>query len=177
MLGVKSESSQETWEKPVEQKEEPNFEVSGVLAEAQNQMNGVALNFAISIDAAKPDGTSQDWRLFEFLGESNPRIIKLHNRSCFLFGSDKRLLEDNSDDLSFTLVAHDSCSKQHAVIQFRSRQGSVKPYMLDLDSTNKTYLNGDTVEAGRYIELRHEDVIRFGRCESEYVLMNAFLDT
>ena len=36
------------------------------------------------------------------------------------------------------------------------------PYLLDLDSTNGTSLNGEKIEAARYYELRTEDLIRVG---------------
>ena len=47
----------------------------------------------------------------------------------------------------------------------------VKPYLLDLESTNKTYLNGDEVEPARYYELRVKDILRFGDSSREYVVM------
>ena len=42
---------------------------------------------------------------------------------------------------------------------------------MDLESTNKTFLNGSEVEGARYYELREKDVIRFGQSVREYVLM------
>lgn len=42
---------------------------------------------------------------------------------------------------------------------------------MDLESTNKTILNGKEIEPARYYELREEDVLRFGQSEREYVLM------
>lgn len=33
---------------------------------------------------------------------------------------------------------------------------------MDLESTNKTYLNGNELEAARYYELREEDILKFG---------------
>ena len=76
---------------------------------------------------------------------------------------------------------HPSCSKQHAVIQFRQVEVDVgeldpifkvKPYIMDLESTNGTFLNGEQVEAARYYELRERDVIRFGSSTREYVLLH-----
>ena len=157
-------------------KEVPNFEVSGVLAEDQNQINGVPLIFTISVDSAVPDLSKDDWRLFEFAGDDTKRSVKLSGFSCFLFGSDTRLTEgEKSTEISVVLLDHESCSKQHAVIQFRNRGDDIKPYLLDLQSSNKTFLNGTSVEPGRYIELRHQDVIVFGRSDSEFVLLNASL--
>ena len=54
--------------------------------------------------------------------------------------------------VSDIILSHNSCSKQHAVLVFRNVEvtdtgnGSVRrvnrPYLLDLKSTNKTFLNG-----------------------------------
>ncbi len=48
-----------------------------------------------------------------------------------------------------------------------------RPYVLDLESTNGTFLNGKRIEPARYIELREKDVLRFGESSREYVLMCA----
>ncbi len=42
---------------------------------------------------------------------------------------------------------------------------------MDLESTNKTFLNGDEVEPARYYELREKDILRFGQSEREYAIM------
>lgn len=157
-------------------KEEPNFEVSGVLAEDQNQRNGIPLIFSVSADSALPDEAVCDWRIFEFLGDSNPRSVKLSGSSCFLFGGEKRLAGDQSEDIQFVEIEHPSCSRQHAVIQFRNRGGIVKPYVMDLNSSNKTYLNDSPLEPGRYVELRNQDILTFGKSDSEFVIMNAYSD-
>lgn len=47
----------------------------------------------------------------------------------------------------------------------------VKPYLLDLESTNKSFLNGTAIEPARYYELREQDVLRFGESQREYVVM------
>ncbi|TXG67748.1 hypothetical protein EZV62_009023 [Acer yangbiense] len=51
-----------------------------------------------------------------------------------------------------------------------SRQ--VRPYLMDLGSTNKTYLNEDPVEPQRYYELLEKDTIKFGNSSREYVLLH-----
>lgn len=169
---VKSEYSDS---RPVIEKEQPNFELSGLLAEDQNQRNGVALTFTVSPDAAIPDTTLHDWRLFEFKGEENTHIHKLAGYSCFLFGKDRRLEESRAggEEISFIPVDHPTCSRQHAVIQFRLKRGEAVPYLMDLNSTNKTFLNKKPVEAGRYMELRHQDVMKLGQSSREYVLLDA----
>ena len=169
---VKSEYSDS---RPVIEKEQPNFELSGLLAEDQNQRNGVALTFTVSPDAAVPDTKLHDWRLFELKGEENTHINKLASYSCFLFGKDRRLEESRAggEEILFIPVDHPTCSRQHAVIQFRLKRGEAVPYLMDLNSTNKTFLNKRPVEEGRYIELRHQDVIKFGQSSREYVLLDA----
>ena len=66
---------------------------------------------------------------------------------------------------------HPSCSKQHAVLQFRytekkdewgQKKGGVKPYVIDLDSANGTRVNGEEVPERRYVEVRSGDVVAFG---------------
>jgi smad nuclear-interacting protein 1 len=101
--------------------------------------------------------------------------LHLHRKSAFLVGRDKTVAD--------VLSEHQSCSKQHAVIQFRLFQKEsadglgyeheVRPYLLDLESTNGTLLNGSKVESSRYIELREKDMLQFGESTREYVLMDA----
>jgi len=75
---------------------------------------------------------------------------------------------------------HPTCSKQHAVLQFRqvtvrNELGQpaleVKPYIIDLESANGTYLNNDKIEPRRYIELRQADCLRFAESTREYILL------
>lgn len=49
--------------------------------------------------------------------------------------------------------------------------GAVRPYLIDLESANGTLLNGEMVPKQRYVELRTEDVVRFGESEREYVVL------
>jgi smad nuclear-interacting protein 1 len=50
--------------------------------------------------------------------------------------------------------------------------GVCRPYIIDLESTNGTSLNGEKVEHSRYIELIEKDVLKFGDSSREYVLLN-----
>lgn len=47
----------------------------------------------------------------------------------------------------------------------------IKPYLMDLESTNGTYLNGKKIEPARYYELIDQDVLKFGNSDREYVLI------
>lgn len=49
----------------------------------------------------------------------------------------------------------------------------VRPYLIDLGSTNGSYVNGEKIEAQRYVELLEKDVVRFGYSSREFVLLNA----
>ncbi len=62
----------------------------------------------------------------------------------YLFGRDVAVAD--------IITAHPSCSKQHAVLQFRVtekedeyglRGSAVRPYLLDLGSVNGSFLNGE----------------------------------
>ena len=47
----------------------------------------------------------------------------------------------------------------------------IKPYILDLNSTNKTKLNNNIIDDSRYYELKIKDVINFGESTRDYVIM------
>lgn len=44
-------------------------------------------------------------------------------------------------------------------------------YVIDLESTNGTFLNNRKIESRRYYELREKDVLKFGYSTREYVVM------
>ncbi|XP_012070767.1 FHA domain-containing protein DDL isoform X2 [Jatropha curcas] len=91
------------------QKQQPSFELSGKLAAETNRFRGVTLLFNEPPDARKPDVR---WRLYVFKnGEVLNEPLYIHRQSCYLFGRERRVADIPTD--------HPSCSKQHAVIQFR----------------------------------------------------------
>jgi smad nuclear-interacting protein 1 len=47
----------------------------------------------------------------------------------------------------------------------------VKPYLMDLESKNGTFLNSDKIEPARYYELLPKDVIKFAMSSRDYVVM------
>ncbi|KAL5802548.1 hypothetical protein ACOSQ4_030853 [Xanthoceras sorbifolium] len=153
------------------EKQKPSFELSGKLAAETNRFKGVTLLFNEPPEARKPDVR---WRLYVFkAGEVLNEPLYIHRQSCYLFGRERRVADIPTD--------HPSCSKQHAVIQYRQVEyekpdgtlsKQVRPYLMDLGSTNKTYLNENAVEPQRYYELFEKDTIKFGNSSREYVLLH-----
>jgi smad nuclear-interacting protein 1 len=113
------------------------------------------------------------WRLYVFKDAEQVELLHIHRQSAYLIGRD-RLVADIAVD-------HPSCSKQHAAIQYRHVQekdefgtskGVIKPFVIDLESTNKTFVNDEAIPAARYYELRAGDVIKFGLSTREYVILH-----
>ncbi|KAF3423129.1 hypothetical protein E2986_02299 [Frieseomelitta varia] len=162
---VKAESKP----KPQE-KEKPNFELSGKLTEDTNTVNGVVIKYAEPADARKP---KRRWRLYPFKGEKALPTLYIHRQSAYLMGRDRKVADIPLD--------HPSCSKQHAVLQYRlvsfQKEGGgegrrIRPYLIDLESANGTFVNNIKLEPRKYHELLKRDVIRFGFSSREYVLLH-----
>jgi len=56
--------------------------------------------------------------------------------------------------------------------EFGSSKGVVKPFVIDLESTNGTHVNGEAIPTSCYYELKASDVIKFGTSNREYVLLH-----
>jgi smad nuclear-interacting protein 1 len=89
-------------------KEKPNMELSGKLAEDTNIFKGVVIKYNEPPEARKP---KRKWRLYPFKGDEQLPMLHIHRQSAFLLGRDRRIADIPID--------HPSCSKQHAVFQFR----------------------------------------------------------
>ncbi|XP_012502125.1 PREDICTED: smad nuclear-interacting protein 1 [Propithecus coquereli] len=98
--------------------------------------------------------------------------------NAYLLGRHRRIADIPID--------HPSCSKQHAVFQYRLVEYTradgtvgrrVKPYIIDLGSGNGTFLNNKRIEPQRYYELKEKDVLKFGFSSREYVLLHESSDT
>jgi len=151
----------------------PIFELSGKLSEHQRiTENGLLLKFSEPPDAKIP--TNRHWVLIPFKDGNPLETISLTGRSSFLLGKDRNVAQIPID--------HPSCSKQHAVIQFREVKNTdditgetkkqVKPYIMDLQSTNGTLLNDEKIDSLRYIELKEKDILKFAFSSREYVVLN-----
>jgi FHA domain len=66
------------------------------------------LKWVEPLDSARP---SKKWRLYVFKDNEISETLHLHRQSAYLFGRDKRVADVE--------LKHESCSKQHAVIQYR----------------------------------------------------------
>lgn len=131
----------------------------------------IVLKYHEPTEARKPP-PKEAWRMYVFKDSDVLETVEIGERSCWLFGRERAIAD--------FAIEHPSCSKQHAVIQFRymekrnefgDRKGKVRPYVIDLESGNGTMVNGDKVPAGRYVELRDKDMLKFGHSSREYVLM------
>ncbi|KAK0549818.1 hypothetical protein OC846_000285 [Tilletia horrida] len=136
---------------PAEANFAPDFGSSGLLAAASNNVEGIALKYHEPPEARKPK-PGKGWRLYVF--------------------------KDGKDvDIP---IDHPSASKQHAVIQFRQvternefgdEQRRIQPFLIDLESSNGSYLNGAEVPTSRYVELKSGDTLKFGASAREWVLL------
>lgn len=157
-------------EEPPKEKEKPNFGLSGKLTEEANTVNGVVIKYAEPPEARKP---KRRWRLYPFKGEQALPTLHIHRQSCFLIGRDRKICDIPVD--------HPSCSKQHAALQYRlvryeREDGTVgkriRPYVIDLESANGTFVNNQQIESKKYVELLEKDVVKFGFSSREYVLLH-----
>jgi smad nuclear-interacting protein 1 len=160
----------------------PNFGLSGALAKdvsragtagGSRMYKGVLLKFQEPPEARAP---VTQWRLYVYKNDNLEQTLHISKQSAYLIG--------RSPEICDIITAHPSCSTQHAVLQYRAlpiqkknEDGSTatvlhcQPYLLDLESTNGTFLNGVRLDAARYYQCKTKDVLRFGASTREYVLL------
>lgn len=68
------------------EKEQPNFGLSGKLAQETNTVKGVELKYNEPPEAAKP---RQKWRLYVFKGSEQIDLLHIHRQSAYLIGRDR----------------------------------------------------------------------------------------
>ncbi|KAK2713359.1 hypothetical protein QYM36_009278 [Artemia franciscana] len=156
--------------KAAKEKEKPNFALSGKLAEETNTFRGVVIKYSEPPEARIP---KKRWRFYVFKDNENMPTLYMHRQSAYLIGRDRKVCD--------LVVDHPSCSKQHAALQYRlvpyekadgRRERAVRPYIIDLGSSNETFVNNKPIEPLRYVELREKDVLKFGFSSREYVLLH-----
>ncbi|KAF5099126.1 hypothetical protein D0Z00_001790 [Geotrichum galactomycetum] len=138
-----------------------------------------AAPFAPSIrnisEQTKYEGATSQYRLVRFVKRDNTPVenIRLDQQTSYLVGTDPVLCH-------IPLSNTKSAEEQHAVIQYRLKVSmdkygdthrQIKPYLIDLDSEDGTALNGDLIPSSRYVELRHKDLLEFGKDGHEYVFI------
>lgn len=174
--GVRTRDGEGEGEGEIKEKEKPNYYPTGILAAASNRVElsdgtNITLKYHEPPEARLPP-SRDDWKLFVFKDKDVLSTVNMSPRSCWLIGREVRVVDLPAE--------HPSVSGQHAVVQFRyvekrdefgDRKGGVKPYVIDLESKAGTLLNGEAVPAGRYLEVRSGDVLRFGESTRDYVMM------
>eukprot|EP01132_Coremiostelium_polycephalum_P003099 gene3099-3876_t len=166
-------------------KEKPDFKPSGALLKdtsnsntIENSSGGggtenkVILKWSEPHECRLPDNDDR-WIIYPFKEKQSLDPMYLHRKKSYLIGRDRTVVDIPTD--------HPSCSSQHAVFVYRQvkvkdefgdfTEKVVKPYIIDLDSTNGTFLNGKKIDSSRYYELRSKDVLKFGLSTREYVLL------
>lgn len=158
---------------PLVEKEKPNYNTTGKLAAAANTIQtagqSIIMKYHEPAEARKPPA-KEPWRIYVFKDDDIVDTIQLAEQSCWLFGRELAVAD--------IPLEHPSCSKQHAVVQFRyvekrnefgDKIGKVKPYVLDLESSHGTFVNGERIPEAKYVEVRDKDVVKFGRSRREYI--------
>lgn len=128
---------------------------------SSSQQKGAVL-YQEAVDACLGSG----WYLYIFKNEELIGELALDKKSCYRLG--------RNEDYSDIHLAHESCSKQHAVLQFRehpSQEGHLL-FLMDLKSTHGTFLNETRIEPLRFYELKSKDNIRFAASSREYLVMH-----
>ncbi|QLL33486.1 hypothetical protein HG536_0E03970 [Torulaspora globosa] len=153
----------------------PKFEPSGLLELESNSKEGVLLKHVEPSDArcpkdfwAKNRVPLKNRHIFQAVlyrkGEEVPmRTYDLELKSSYIIGRGVGRSWDDSEEkevvVADIVIPEETCSKQHCAIQFREVRGRLAAYVIDLESSNGTNLNGVRLPAARYVELRSGDII------------------
>lgn len=134
--------------------------VKGVRLGQDGRAEKVVSKYPVPADSCEPKG---DWRVFVFQGDDVVATLYLHRQSHFIVGRDPELAD--------ITVEHESCSEEHAAIQYRQRRagGKTRLYLMDLESVNGTYLNKERIDAARYVEVKDGDLVKFGHSSRDFV--------
>ncbi|KAL9032385.1 MAG: hypothetical protein Q9214_007992, partial [Letrouitia sp. 1 TL-2023] len=155
------------------EKQKPNYAPTGLLAAASNRVanTNIVLKYNEPPNAMRPRPAQQHY-LYVFKGDAMLAKHILNQKTCWLFGREPAVAD--------VVTEHESCSAQHAVMQFRQvlkkdedggRKAQVGLYLLDLESGNGTILNGERIEGARYVRVLDKDVVKFGGSGREYVVL------
>ncbi|KAL6538397.1 hypothetical protein OROGR_012385 [Orobanche gracilis] len=146
----------------VKEKQKPSFELSGKLAAETNRVRGVTLLFNEPPEARQPDTR---WRLYVFKGGEVLNVnLFMYIVKVTIFLVERERSCRHSHRPPFLQQTTRCASVPH--VEEENRDGTmskrVRPYLMDLGSTNGTFLNDNQIEPQRYYELFEKDTIKFG---------------
>ena len=136
-----------------QEKEQPNYELSGLLAEeARKRRKADESVYAPPADATLDAVDAHS--LVVFKGDETPKVIRF----------DVLCVNDDKDPTSYAVVGrdktkthlrakHPSVSSIHAAFQFRKTSKGAGLFLIDLESRRGTTLNGEEIAPARYVRL------------------------
>ncbi|GJN14136.1 hypothetical protein PR202_gb00920 [Eleusine coracana subsp. coracana] len=133
------------------EKQKPSFELSGKLAEETNRVAG---KLQTSLQITLPAASSM-----QFFSIGMPTL--LHFILSWL-----HWWRSYCDHFIFHAFAFRLVEKEQPDGMMSKK---VRPYLMDLDSTNGTYINENRIEPRRYYELFEKDTIKFGNSRYDHV--------
>lgn len=150
-----------------------HFKPSGLLysttptdPQQQQQQPTTLLKYYECEDSCDPGRfpSASTFKLFVFKDTVVIETIDLSRRSYYRLGRD--------ESINHIPLLHQSVSSQHAVLQYRLRDGQCRFYLMDLGSANGTRINGEMqVEGRRFYEILDGDVVNFASSTRDYVFM------
>ena len=151
-----------------------NITPSGILLKDLEVEYNKSMNNKVSINYRPPNDSimpsqNEIWFLFKFAEDKKEaeETYKLIEKEFYLIGKDPRVCDIR--------IKQKNISRQHAVIQFRKirkeKEWEIVPYLIDLNSTNGTYLNGDKIDNKKYYELRDKDELNKEKKKIDFLLM------
>jgi hypothetical protein len=113
----------------------------------------------------EPATPASSWISLHFMGSG--KILPLDSRNEFILG---RLTEDSpilpDVDLTPYRASAAGVSRLHAMLKREGNQAMV----MDLGSSNGTYLNGERIQPDVDVALRHQDIIALGALQIQVLL-------
>lgn len=113
------------------------------------------------------------WHFLVFRGEDEAEqpMVPLHEASTLTIGRDRHVAD--------IAASHGTCSRKHAMYlnvlgDYMRQDGSigktVRPHLVDLNSTYGTYVNGERITPGTPVPLQDYDCVRFGKSSLDYMV-------
>lgn len=116
--------------------------------------------YKVPLDSALPD---RFWSIliFYYNEVEDAKVIKPGVKEFFTIGRDAKLCD--------WVFNNEIVSRKHAVLQFRKTNSIlVKPFIIDLNSTFGTYINGERIQPCRFYEILDQDILQFGTDQKCY---------